>query len=140
ADVDHRLSGPPAAAGDAPGHGGTDLEVVRLHGDAELAGVLVPRDDRVSQRWLSYFAWSASTTRGRTGSPSTSSTTSWRSARGWASASGVHACSGFGAASPASGALRRSTCSPTRAGSILSRHAAIPSGCATSGSPARGSS
>src|SRR5206468_9340959 len=47
ADVDHRLRRHRTHAGDRPGHHRTDLEVVRLHRDAELTRVLVTRDDRV---------------------------------------------------------------------------------------------
>ena len=52
ADVHHRLRRDGAHPGDRPGHDGTDLEVMRLHGDAEFAGLLVARDDRIGHARL----------------------------------------------------------------------------------------
>ena len=53
AEVDVRLRRHRADSGLGPRHGRADLEVVRLHGDSELAGLLVTRDDGVGQGALS---------------------------------------------------------------------------------------
>ena len=53
ADVDLRLRRHRTNAGQCPWHCGADLEIVRLHGDAELTGLLVARDDGVSHCALS---------------------------------------------------------------------------------------
>jgi len=53
AEIDVRLRRHRSDAGERPRHGRTDLEVVRLHGDTELTGLAVTRDDRVGQGALS---------------------------------------------------------------------------------------
>ncbi len=52
-EVDVRLRRHRTDSGLGPRHGRADLEVVRLHGDSELAGLLVTRDDGVGQGALS---------------------------------------------------------------------------------------
>ncbi len=71
AEVDVRLRGHRADTGERPGHSRADLEVMRLHGDAELSGFLVARNDRVGQGAYRKSRWR--TTGNRTGSRKTSS-------------------------------------------------------------------